>query len=309
MRKTALDYVYTLAKKDKRVVFLGSDLSPNVLSNFKNEIPERFFMEGIYEQHLIGMAAGMAMEGLIPYVNTISTFITRRCFEQNVIDIGLHNLNVRLIGNGGGLVYAPLGPTHLATDDIAIMRTIPNMTIITAADHEEIYRIMPQTLEHKGPIYIRLTKGFDPVVTDNAKKSIIGKANQYNKKSEILIVTFGKTLEISLEAAKYYNLKGIEVCVLHYNTVKPFDEKKLIELSKNAKLIITVEEHSIIGGLKSIVSEVLLSNLKKIDFKFISLGIKDEFIENYGTQDELMKSQGLSSNNIIKIISKFLKGK
>lgn len=309
MRKTSLDYVYSLAKKDKRVVFLGSDLSPNVLSEFKNEIPERFFMEGIYEQHIIGMAAGMAMEGFIPYVNTISTFLTRRCFEQNVIDLGLHNLNVRLIGNGGGLVYAPLGPTHLATDDIAIMRTIPNMTIITAADHEEISRIMPQTLEHKGPIYIRLTKGFDPVVTDKSKRTKIGKANQYNRKSEILIVTFGKSLEICLEAAKYFRPKGIDVCVLHYNTIKPFDEKKLVELSNNSKLIITVEEHSIIGGLKSIVSEVLLSNLKKINFSFFSLGIKDEFIENYGTQDELMKSQGLSSKNIIKIINKFLKGK
>ena len=309
MRKTSLDYVYTLAKRDKRVVFLGSDLSPNVLSDFKDKIPERFFMEGIYEQHLIGMAAGLAMEGFVPYVNTIATFITRRCFEQNFVDLGLHNLNVRLIGNGGGLVYAPLGPTHLATDDIAIMRAIPNMTIITAADHEEISRIMPQTLDHKGPIYIRLTKGFDPVVTDKSKKTKIGKANQYFKKADILIVTFGKTLEMSLNAAKYFQLKGIDVCVLHYNTIKPFDEKKLIELSKNSKLLITIEEHSLIGGLKSIVSEVLLTKLDKIKFKFIPIGINDEFIENYGTQDELMKSQGICYENIIKIIKNYLKGK
>lgn len=309
MRKTSLDYVYSMAKKDKRVVFLGSDLSPNVLSEFKNNIPERFFMEGIYEQHLIGMAAGLAMEGFIPYVNTIATFITRRCFEQNVVDLGLHNLNVRLIGNGGGLVYAPLGPTHLATDDIAIMRSIPNMTIITAADHEEISRIMPQTLNHKGPIYIRLTKGFDPVVTDKTKKTNIGKANQYFNKSEILIVTFGKTLEMSLNAAKYFHSKGTGVCVLHYNTIKPFDEKKLIELSNKTKLIITIEEHSLIGGLKSIVSEVLLSKLDKINFKFVPIGIKDEFIENYGTQDELMKSQGICFENLVKTIRKYLRGK
>jgi len=249
------------------------------------------------------------MEGMIPYVNTISTFLTRRCFEQNVIDLGLHNLNVRLIGNGGGLVYAPLGPTHLATDDIAIMRTIPNMTIIAAADHEEISRIMPQTIDHKGPIYIRLTKGFDPVVTDKTKITKIGKANQYFKKSNILIVTFGKTLEMCLNAAEHFRLKGIGICVLHCSSIKPFDEIKLLELSKNAKLIITVEEHSLIGGLKSIVSEILLTKLKKINFKFISLGIKDEFIQNYGTQDELMKSQGLTSNNLIKLITKFLKGR
>ncbi|MBL6665351.1 MAG: transketolase, partial [Rickettsiales bacterium] len=126
MRKTSLDCVYQLAKIDERVVFVGSDLGPGVLDEFKNEFPDRFFMEGIAEQHAVGMAAGLAMEGFVPYVNTIATFLTRRCFEQNVLDLGLHNTNVRLIANGGGVVYAPLGPTHLAIEDIAIMRSIPN---------------------------------------------------------------------------------------------------------------------------------------------------------------------------------------
>ena len=119
MRKTSLDCVYELAKSDERVVFVGSDLGPGVLDEFKNEFPDRFFMEGIAEQHAVGMAAGLAMEGFVPYVNTIATFLTRRCFEQNVLDLGLHNTNVRLIANGGGVVYAPLGPTHLAIEDIA----------------------------------------------------------------------------------------------------------------------------------------------------------------------------------------------
>ena len=122
MRKKCLEMVYKLAKKNKKVVFVGSDLGAGVLEDFKKNIPERFFMEGVSEQYLTGMVAGLAKEGFIPYFNTIATFITRRNFEQNMIDLGLHNLPVKLIGNGGGLVYAPLGPTHQAIEDISIMK-------------------------------------------------------------------------------------------------------------------------------------------------------------------------------------------
>jgi len=127
MRQTCLNMVYDLAKRDKRVLFIGSDLSPGLLGDMKKEMPERWYMEGITEANVIGMAAGFAMEGYIPYVNTIATFITRRCYEQVAVDLCLHDLPVRLIGNGGGLVYAPLGPTHLAIEDMAIMRALPNM--------------------------------------------------------------------------------------------------------------------------------------------------------------------------------------
>ncbi|MEI6790888.1 MAG: transketolase, partial [Myxococcaceae bacterium] len=126
----ALDSIYDLAKKDERVIFIGSDLGPTVLSNMKKEMPSRFFMEGISEQHIIGMAAGLAMEGFIPYVNTIATFLTRRCYEQIALDLCLQDLPVRLIANGAGAVYAPLGPTHLAIEDFAIMRALPNMTVL-----------------------------------------------------------------------------------------------------------------------------------------------------------------------------------
>jgi len=134
MRATCLKQVHALAKRDERVVFIGSDLSPGLLADMKREMPERWFMEGITEQNVVGMAAGFAMEGFIPYVNTIATFITRRCYEQVAVDLCLHDLPVRLIGNGGGLVYAPLGPTHLAIEDIAIMRALPNMAVVAVCD-------------------------------------------------------------------------------------------------------------------------------------------------------------------------------
>ena len=158
MRKTSLNCIHDLAKHDDRVLFIGSDLGPGVLEDMKQAIPERFFMEGVSEQHIIGMSAGLAMEGFIPFVDTIATFLTRRCFEQIVVDLCLHDLPVRLIANGGGAVYAPLGPTHLAVEDISIMRVLPNMTVVAPCDASEMKRMMMSTLEWPHPMYIRLAK-------------------------------------------------------------------------------------------------------------------------------------------------------
>src|SRR5476649_2310279 len=145
MRQSALTAVYELAKRDPRVLFIGSDLGAGVLEKFKTEMPDRYFMEGVSEAAIIGMSAGLAMDGFIPYFNTIATFLTRRCYEQVAIDLCLHNLPVRLIANGGGMVYAPLGPTHMAIEDIAIMRALPNMSVVAVADAEEMKRFMVAT--------------------------------------------------------------------------------------------------------------------------------------------------------------------
>src|SRR6187551_2179432 len=202
MRQTCLNMVYDLAKRDERVVFVGSDLSPGLLADMKRDMPERWYMEGITEQNLIGMSAGLAKEGYIPYSNTIATFITRRCYEQVAIDLCLHDLPVRLIANGGGLVYAPLGPTHLAIEDISIMRALPNMTLVAPADADEMRRLVPQTVDHAGPIYIRLAKGYDPIVTNDDVPFHIGKALPMRDGGDALLVTTGITLKLALEAAK-----------------------------------------------------------------------------------------------------------
>ena len=191
MRQTCLDMVFELAKTDPRVFYIGSDLGVGTLDEFKAEIPDRFFMEGISEANIIGMAAGLAMEGKIPYVNTIATFITRRCYEQVVLDLCLHDVPVRLIGNGGGLVYAPLGPTHEAIEDLALFRAIPNMTIVAPADADEMRRLMPQTLDYPGPIYIRLGKGYDPIVTTDDVPFEIGKVLPMREGNDALILTTG----------------------------------------------------------------------------------------------------------------------
>lgn len=302
MRKTALDCVYELAKKDKRVVFVGSDLGAGVLQNFKDEMPERFIMVGVSEQAMIGIAAGLAHEGHIVYVNTIATFITRRCFEQNVLDLGLHKLPVRLIGSGGGLVYAPLGPTHLAIDDVAIIRTIPNMTIIAPADSVQMRQLIIQTLDLTGPLYVRVAKGFDPVVSSDTDNYTIGKANVYGKGRDALIITTGITLGLALEASGKLGKYGIHARIIHFSTLKPMDTATLALVAKPVPLLVSVEEHTIIGGLGSMVAEFLADQVYAKPKRLIRLALPDAFPEGYGSQAQQMEKAGISVENIVQKI-------
>ena len=301
MRKTSLECVYELAKKDSRVLFIGSDLGPGVLDNFKKEIPDRFFMEGVAEQYIIGMSAGLAKEGFIPYVNTISTFLTRRCYEQVAIDLCLHDLPVRLIGNGGGLVYAPLGPTHLAIEDLSLMRSIPNMTIISPCDANEMKNLMLKTLSYKHPIYIRLGRGGEEIITKSVSKFEIGKGILLKKPKEVLIISCGTMTQKALNVSKSLSKENIEAGVLHISTIKPIDEEKIVKYSKNCKLIVTIEEHIRSGGLGSSVLESLNDN-KNYENRVLRIGLQDKFPEQYGNQQTLQDALGLEENKIVKDI-------
>ena len=303
MRATALDCVYALAKKDPRVYFIGSDLGVGTLKQFKAEMPERFFMEGVSEQHLVGMAAGLALEGKIPYINTIATFLTRRCFEQNVLDLGLHRTNVRLLSSGGGFVYAPLGPTHLATDDIAIMRAIPNMAIVAPCDAEEMKRLMALTLDHQGPMYIRFGKGYDPVVSRPELGFTIGKAITLQEGPDALIVTTGITLKTALDAAPLLEQQGLKPTILHCHTVKPLDVEALRRHASRVPVVVTVEEHTIVGGLGSAVAEVLAEADFDAPKRFRRIGIPDAFADKYGSQASLMARYGITAEAVAKTVA------
>lgn len=292
-----LQKVFELAKQDKRIFFLGSDLGFETLKEFRDEIPERFFMEGISEAHVVGMAAGLALEGKIPYVNTISTFISRRAFEQLAVDVCMHNVPVRLIGNGGGLVYAPLGSTHLALEDISLMRALPNMSIVCPADADEMARLMPQTVDHAGPIYIRLAKGYDPIVSKAEHGFTIGKGIHYKKGKDALLVTTGVTLQVAIEAAKQLGDDGIEASILHLHTVKPLDKELLLTLCSEVKAIVTIEENNLNGGLGSAVAECVAEANFNPTKKFKRIGIPDIFPDYYGSQLEIMTKLGITPEN------------
>lgn len=303
MRETCVKMIYELAKMDERVVFVGSDLSPGMLKDMKAQYPDRHYMEGVYEANIIGMAAGLAMDGYIPYVNTIATFITRRCYEQIAVDICMHKLPIRLIGNGGGVVYAPLGPTHLATEDISIMRALPNMTVVSVCDANEMVRFMKETIDWPHPIYIRLGKGYDEVVSQEGVPFKIGKAikmheTHYASHLNILLISTGVMTQRALKVAKQLEELSAHVTLLHCHTVKPLDEEAILEHAKQSQLVVTIEENTLIGGLGSAVTDLLIENLGTNIPLIKRFGLPDRFPDKYGSQEQLLDYFGLSPEKL-----------
>ena len=306
MRKTSLNQVYELAKKDKRVLFIGSDLGPDVLLEMKKEMPNRFFMEGVSEQYIIGMAAGLALEGYIPYVNTIATFLTRRCFEQITTDLCLHNLPVRLIANGGGAVYAPLGPTHLAIEDISIMRSLPNMTIISPCDAVEMKSVMQSTVNWPHPIYIRLGKGGDPIITEENQNFKIGKSVIKKYPKDALFISTGIMTQRALLVAEELEKEGLYCGVLHLPTIKPLDKENILSLIRNVSKVITLEENVYSGGFGSSILEICSDEMANHTNKIIRMAIPDKFSDRYGSQDQLLDYWGLGVKDIYNKMKKVL---
>lgn len=290
-----------MAKHDPRVLFIGSDLGHGTLDKMRAEMPERFLMEGISEQHIVTMAAGMALEGYIPYVNTIATFFARRACEQIILDLCLHKTKVRLIASGGGVVYAPLGPTHLEIEDFALLRPMPNMTIIAPSDAEEMGRLMPQTLSVDGPVYIRLAKGGDPVVSSGDLPCILGKGVvACTDGAHAVIMSTGITLGAALEAAKSLATAGKPSTVLHFHTIKPFDAELVFAHVQQTARVITIEEHVTTGGLGSAVAEVMAERGSAAGARLTRIGLPDRFPDHYGTQAQLLKHYGITAQAIIE---------
>jgi len=302
MRNTCLNEVYRLAQDNKNIIFVGSDLGAGTLSNMSNDLPDQFIMEGISEQHIIGMSAGLAMEGFTPYVNSIAPFLTRRCYEQILVDLCLHDLPVRLIANGGGVVYAPLGPTHLAIEDIAILRAIPNMTIIAPCDADEMLRLMPKTVDYPHPMYIRLAKGGDEIISKDIDGFEIGKAIILREPGDGLFVTTGVMTQKAMEAANQLSDEGMECGVLHMHTIKPLDEEALSNLIPKVQAVVVVEEHIRTGGLGSAVLEFCSDSLPADTSKIRRIGIPDKFSDKYGSQEELLEYWGISVKSIKDIM-------
>ena len=215
----------------------------------------------------------------------------------------LHNANVRLIGNGGGLVYAPLGPTHLAIEDIAILRALPNMTIVAPADADEMRRFMPLTVDHTGPLYIRLAKGYDPIVTNDDVPFEIGKALLMREGSDVLLVTTGISLKIALDATAGLSEQGLEAAVLHVPTIKPLVTDAILTHSAEVPIIVAIEEHTVIGGLGSGVAEIVAEANFNPAKRFKRIGIPDVFPDEYGSQASLMERYSLTTENVISVIT------
>jgi transketolase len=266
-------------------------------------------MEGVSEANIVGVMSGLAMNGWIPYLNTLAVFLTRRCYEQTLLDAAMHRLPVRLCGSGGGVVYAPLGPTHLAFEDLALMRAIPGMTILAPCDAEEMRRLVAQTLDWEGPIYIRFGKGGDPVVSDAALPCRIGRGVLMRGGGDALLVTTGITAQIALAAHAQLARDGIAAAVLHLHTVAPLDIAGFLEAAAGVRAVVTVEEHNLTGGLGSAVAEVFAeANLPRSP-RFRRIALADGFHPEYGSQATLLHRNGVTPEGVANAVRSLLETK
>jgi len=302
MRQVALKTVHELARRDSRVVFVGSDLGAGTLNEMKEELPNQFFMEGISEQHLIGFAAGLAKEGFIPYVNTIANFFTRRAFEQIAVDVALHDLPVRLLANGGGMVYAPLGPTHTAIEDLSLMSTIPKMRIFAPGDANEMRALIYISLSDPRPWYVRFGKGGEPIFSSEIQETPAAPKVFGHSKGEILILTTGILIHESLSAIEILRKENsLNVTVIHFPEFTDLSQSTWSKLYKEAGVVIVAEEHIPAGGLFSKVLRIAWQEKWDIK-KLIHRSLPFRYLHNYGSQKDHLKAHGLDAIGLVECV-------
>lgn len=299
MRDTFIQTLVECARADERIWLLVGDLGYSVVEPFIQEFPDRFINAGVAEQNMTGIAAGLALSGKVVFTYSIANFPTLRCLEQIRNDVCYHNANVKVVAVGGGFAYGSQGMTHHATEDIAIMKALPNMTVVAPGDPAETALAVRALIKHSGPCYLRLGRGKDPVVHEVFPDFHIGKAITVRIGHDVTFIATGGILYNAVQAADRLKQQGIQVCVLSMHTVKPLDENMVSEIARNNSPVITIEEHGSVGGLGSAVADVLVKMGNKTPpFRKLSTG--DSFLHTVGNQEYLRHACGLSVDDICK---------
>ena len=288
-----------LGKINKNIVVFDADLaSATKTSIFAKEFPNRFFDMGIAEQDMVSTAAGMSTFGKIPYVSTFAMFAAGRAYDQIRNSVCYPNLNVKICATHAGITVGEDGATHQMLEDLGMMRGLPNMTVISTSDDTETKWAVEEISKIKGPVYLRLCRLATPVIYDENQKFEIGKAVQIGDGTDACIFATGVTVSESLKAKEELAKEGINVRVVDIHTIKPIDKETIIKCAKETKKLISVEDHSVIGGLGTAISDVLT---EEYPTRLIKLGVNDTFGKS-GKAEELLKYFGLTSENIIKTI-------
>ncbi|MEE8131897.1 MAG: transketolase C-terminal domain-containing protein [Candidatus Paceibacterota bacterium] len=298
----------TAGEENSNVVVLCADLTESTRSHwFAEKFPERFIEMGIGEQNMAAVAAGLGISGKIPFISSYATFSPGRNWEQIRTTIAYNDSNVKIAGHHSGISVGPDGATHQAIEDIATMRAMPNMTVIIPCDVVEAEKATIAAAKIWGPVYLRFTREKTPVFTDKETSFIPGKAEVFyeSKKPEVLIIGAGPVLYNALLAARDLEEDGIGVIVLNNHTIKPIDERKIIELTKKIGAVVTVEEHNVIGGLGGAVAEILAKNYPA-PMEFV--GMKDVFGES-GPPEKLIEKYGMGVKDIKNAVKKVIKRK
>ena len=299
MRDAYINAIYEATKQDKDVLCLVGDIGAFLLRNYIKDFPANYFNLGAAEANMVGVGAGLAMSGKIPFAYTITPFITSRVYEQIKIDVCYNNANVKIVGVGSGVSYGTMGSTHHSLEDIAIMRALPNMVILSPADPEEVNEVVLAAAKYKGPVYIRLTltsKSLDYEKGDFE----IGKARIVRKGKDAAIIAAGDMVGIAQEAAGILKENNINCYVVNMHTIKPIDEDLIKKLSRECRAIVSIEEHSIIGGLGSAVASII-SQYPENKALFKIMGFEDAFVKEYSKDKlKIFESYNLSVKDLVK---------
>ena len=284
-----------LGKENKNVVVFDADLSSATKTSiFAKEFPERFFDMGIAEQNMMSTAAGMSTCGKIPYVSTFAVFAAGRAYDQIRNSICYPNLNVKICATHAGITVGEDGATHQMIEDISLMRTLPNMTVISTSDDTQTKWAVKEISKIKGPVYLRLARLATPKIYEENQKFEIGKAVQIGDGIDATIFATGVTVAEALKAQEILKEKGIEIRVVDIHTIKPIDKEMIIKCAKETKRLISIEDHSIIGGIGSAISEVLT---EEYPAKLERMGIKDTFGKS-GKAEQLMQYFGITAKDL-----------
>ncbi len=305
MRRAFIKTLTELAAKDDKIYLLTGDLGFSVFEDFSKKFPKRFINCGVAEQNMMGVAAGLALSGKKPYVYSIVPFVTLRCLEQIRNDVCYQNLDVKIIGVGGGFSYGSLGSTHSVMEDLAILRTLPNMTVIAPADLLETEVLILESYKTKTPAYIRLMNIGQNKIHDTKPKLQIGKPEVLKEGKDALIISCGIQTSFCLKALVDLKNKNLDLKLVSIHTLKPIDEDVLMKEVARFKNIFTFEESSAIGGLGSAIAEILLKHGWRGNF--IKSAIPDSFSPEIGSVDYLRKKNSIDQEEIKKTILNKLK--
>lgn len=290
-----------LGKENKNIVVFDADLSTATKTNiFAKEFPERFYDMGIAEQNMISTAAGMSTCGKIPYASTFAVFAAGRAYDQIRNSVCYPKLNVKICATHAGVTVGEDGATHQMIEDISLMRTLPNMTVLSTSDDVQTKWAVKEISKINGPVYLRLSRLATPIIYGENQKFEIGKAVQIGEGTDATIFATGVTVSEAIRAQEILENKGIKVRVVDIHTVKPIDKDMVIKCAKETKKLISVEDHNVIGGLGSAISEVLT---EEYPVKLVRMGINDTFGKS-GKATELMQYFGITAENIVEKVEK-----
>ena len=305
MRSAYLETLHELAGKDKNVYAVISDNGAIVYDRYRQDFPEQFINAGISEANMVAMAAGMAERGKIPFSYTIGAFLAYRAFEFILNDVCMMKKNVKLVGIGEGCSYSLLGASHHTIFDLAVLRPLPNLTILSPASPIEVKKCVKAAYEMEGPAYIRLGTNREPEIYDGDYDFVVGKGIELRNGTDMTLISTGSIVSDVLKAADELKKQGLSVLVINIHTIKPFDEDIITRACKDTGKVCVVEEHSIVGGLGSAVAEVIAKH--NLDVKFTQVGLYD-FVHGYGKHDELKKENGLGIDVIVNTCKTMVEG-